>query len=223
MNNQQNLDLGQEEENNGGKKKVIIIAVIVIILAVILSLVCCGKKEEPAPAPAPAPVAEEPAPAPEPEPAAPAFDPSKLTAVNAASKETLSDNGALQSALDESFATAEKNDASTVEFPAISGFFELGSAELSSSGRSMLHTWAQRFTSTNKSATIFIEGYACNIGSNKVNDKLSKERAEVAKAELMSNGVPEANIEIKWYGKRMFKKMKFGAREQHRRINLRIK
>lgn len=222
MDNQQNLDLGQEEEN-GGKKKVVIIAVIVIILAVILSLVCCGKKEEPAPAPAPAPVAEEPAPAPEPEPAAPAFDPSKLTAVNAASKETLSDNGALQSALDESFAAAEKNDASTVEFPAISGFFELGSAELSSSGRSMLRTWAQRFISTNKSATIFIEGYACNIGSNKVNDKLSKERAEVAKAELMSNGVPEANIEIKWYGKRMFKKMKFGAREQHRRINLRIK
>lgn len=220
MSNQQNLDLGQEEEN-GGKKKVIIIVVIVAILAIILSLVCCGSKEEPAPAPAPAPVAEEPAPAPE--PAAPAFDPSKLTAVNAASAATLNDNGSLQSALDAAFAAAEQNDASTVEFPAISGFFELGSAELSSTGRSMLRTWAQRFISTNKSASMIIEGYACNIGSNKVNDKLSKERAEVAKAELVSNGVPEGNVEIKWYGKRMFKKVKFGAREQHRRINLRIK
>lgn len=49
---------------------------------------------------------------------------------------------------------------------------------------------------------VMIEGHTDNVGSNKVNDKLSLERAESVKRYLMRKGISEDRIKTKGYGKR---------------------
>lgn len=49
---------------------------------------------------------------------------------------------------------------------------------------------------------ILIEGHTDNVGSNKVNDKLSLERAESVKRYLMRKGIADDRIKTKGYGKR---------------------
>ncbi len=193
------------------------------ILPVALSLavlVACGdkKKDKPAPVKQPEPAQVE-APAPEPEPAP--FDFSKFSAVRGSSTEFLTESGAVEAALNEAFAKVEQGQATSIEFPGISGLFELASADLSSEGRAAIAAFGTKLAQTNMEASVLVEGYTCDLGSVAYNDELSQRRAETAKAEL-SKYIPASKITAKWYGKRLYKKIKYSTREEHRRANIRI-
>ena len=192
------------------------------ILPVALSLsvlVACGDKktEKPAPVKQPEPVKVE-APAPE-EPAP--FDFSKISAVKGSSQEFLTENAAVAAFLNDAFAKVENGQATSIEFPNVSGLFELASAELSSEGRAVIATFGSKLAQTNMDASVLVEGYTCDLGSVAYNDELSQRRAETVKAEF-SKYIPASKITAKWYGKRMFKKFKYGSREEYRRVNVRI-
>ena len=194
------------------------------ILPVALSLavlVACGDKktDKPAPVKQPEPVKVE-APAPEPEQPAP-FDFSKFAAVKNNSQTFLTTNDEVSAFLNDAFAKVENGQATSIEFPNASSLFELASAELSSEGRAILATIGSKFAQTNMEATLLVEGYTCDLGSVPYNDELSQRRAETVKAEL-SKYVPASKITAKWYGKRMFKKFKYGSREEYRRVNIRV-
>lgn len=193
------------------------------ILPVALSLavlVACGdkKKDKPAPVKQPEPAKVE-APAPEPEPAP--FDFSKFAAVKGSSTEFLTESSAVEAYLNEAFAKVEQGQATSIEFPGVSSLFELASADLSSEGRAVIAAFGTKLAQTNMEASVLVEGYTCDLGSVAYNDELSQRRAENAKAEL-SKYIPASKITAKWYGKRLYKKIKYSTREEHRRSNIRI-
>ena len=193
------------------------------ILPVALSLavlVACGdkKKDKPVPVKQPEPAQVE-APAPEPEPAP--FDFSKFAAVKGSSTEFRTESSAVEAYLNEAFAKVEQGQATSIEFPGVSSLFELASAELSSEGRAVIAAFGTKLAQTNMEASVLVEGYTCDLGSVAYNDELSQRRAENAKAEL-SKYIPASKITAKWYGKRLYKKIKYGTREEHRRSNIRI-
>ena len=194
------------------------------ILPVALSLsvlVACGdkKSEKPAPVKQPEPAKVE-APAPEPEQPAP-FDFSKFAAIKNNSQVFLTTNAEVEAYLNDAFAKVENGQATSIEFPNVSSLFELASAELSSEGRAVIATFGSKLAQTNMDASVLVEGYTCDLGSVAYNDELSQRRAETAKAEL-SKYIPSSKITAKWYGKRLFKKIKYSTREEHRRVNIRI-
>lgn len=195
------------------------------ILPVALSLsvlVACGdkKSEKPAPVKQPEPAKVE-APAPEPEQPAP-FDFSKFAAIKNNSQVFLTTNAEVEAYLNDAFAKVENGQATSIEFPNVSSLFELASAELSSEGRAVIATVGSKFAQTNiDAASLLVEGYTCDLGSVAYNDELSQRRAETVKAEF-SKYIPASKITAKWYGKRMFKKFKYGSREEYRRVNIRI-
>ena len=194
------------------------------ILPVALSLsvlVACGdkKSEKPAPVKQPEPAKVE-APAPEPEQPAP-FDFSKFAAAKNNSQVFLTTNSEVTAFLNDAFAKVENGQATSIEFPNVSSLFELASAELSSEGRAVIATFGSKLAQTNMDASVIIEGYTCDLGSVAYNDELSQRRAETVKAEF-SKYIPASKITAKWYGKRMFKKFKYGSREEYRRVNVRI-
>jgi outer membrane protein OmpA-like peptidoglycan-associated protein len=193
------------------------------ILPVALSLsvlVACGdkKSEKPAPVKQPEPVKVE-APAPEPEPAP--FDFSKFAAVKGSSTEFLTSSSEVNAFLNNAFAKVEQGQATSIEFPGVSSLFELASADLSSEGRAVIAAFGSKLAQTNMEASVIVEGYTCDLGSVAYNDELSQRRAENAKAEL-SKYIPASKITAKWYGKRLYKKIKYSTREEHRRSNIRI-
>ena len=194
------------------------------ILPVALSLavlVACGdkKNEKAAPVKQPEPAKVE-EPAPEPEQPAP-FDFSKFAAVRNNSSVFLTTRDEVAAYLKDAFAKVENGQATSIEFPNVSSFFELASAELSSEGRAIIAELAPKYAQTNQEATILVEGYTCDLGSVAYNDELSQRRAETIKAEI-AKYIPASKITAKWYGKRMFKKFKYGSREEYRRVNIRI-
>jgi len=191
---------------------------VAISLAV---LVACGdkKSDKPVPVKQPEPAKVE-APAPEPEQPAP-FDFSKFAAVKGSSSQFLTSSSEVNAFLNNAFAKVEQGQATSIEFPGISGLFELASADLSSEGRAVIAAFGSKLAQTNMEASVLVEGYTCDLGSVAYNDELSQRRAETAKAEL-SKYIPSSKITAKWYGKRMFKKIKYSTREEHRRVNIRI-
>ncbi len=196
------------------------------ILPVALSLavlVACGdkKEEKPVPVKQPEPVkVEAPAPAPEPEQPAP-FDFSKFAAIKNNSNVYLTTRAEVDAFLKDAFDKVEKGEATSIMFPNVSSLFELASAELSSEGRAIIASLASKYGQTNQEATLLVEGYTCDLGSVPFNDELSQRRAENVKAEI-AKYIPASKITAKWYGKRMFKKFKFGTKEEYRRVNIRI-
>lgn len=188
---------------------------VAISLAV---LVACGDKKSDKPVPVKEPEAKVEAPA-EPEPAP--FDFSKFAAVKNNSPVYLTTRGEVAAFLNDAFAKVEKGEANAIMFPNVSALFELASAELSSEGRAIIAELAPKYAQTNQEATILVEGYTCDLGGVAYNDELSQRRAETVKAEI-AKYIPASKVTAKWYGKRMYKKFKYGSREEHRRVNIRI-
>jgi len=184
-------------------------------------LVACGDKKEDKPAPVkqaePAKVEE---PAPEQEQPAP-FDFSKFAAIKNNSPVYLTTRAEVEAFLKDAFEKVEKGETNAIMFPNVSSLFELASAELSSEGRAIIAELAPKYAQTNQEATFLVEGYTCDIGGVAYNDELSQRRAENVKAEI-AKYIPASKITAKWYGKRMFKKFKFGTKEEYRRVNIRI-
>lgn len=113
------------------------------------------------------------------------------------------------------------SNSNVIEIPTIGVKFAMASADLSSV--ELVKEYANIFLQTDKSATILIEGYACNIGDENSNMLLSENRANAVKQILINNGIPEKNIEVKWYGESKYNELGYKNNEEHRRVNVSIK
>lgn len=67
-----------------------------------------------------------------------------------------------------------------------------------------------------------MEGFTCDLGGETLNNKLSEARAEVVKNILMNAGIPEQNIEMKWYGKSRFGEFKYSNKSDYRRVTISV-
>ena len=83
--------------------------------------------------------------------------------------------------------------------------------------------YAEAYLSQNIKKNILVEGYACDLGEDDYNMELSKRRAEYVKKALVSAGIPENRIKIKWYGSTMFRKAGFGPKEYYRRAQISLR
>lgn len=115
----------------------------------------------------------------------------------------------------------QASDGTIVGIPAICTLFQLASADMSNT--KLIDEFIDLYLATNQSATILIEGYACDLGSNASNMILSKNRAEQVKQYFINHSVSENNIEIKWYGESKYKELGYPNKENHRRVNISIK
>lgn len=79
------------------------------------------------------------------------------------------------------------------------------------------------YKQTNQQAKIAINGYACNIGTNEANNTVSQARAKAVGDFMVSNGIPEENIEIKWFGKSMNSMFDYPEMKDYRRVIIGIK
>ena len=100
--------------------------------------------------------------------------------------------------------------------------FEKGSYVLKQEAKDLLREFAKTYLQTNKQATLLIEGYTCDLGTDKLNDRLSERRAETIKNNLIAEGVPADKVETKWYGESQYGTL-YKGREENRRVNVSIK
>ena len=122
----------------------------------------------------------------------------------------------------ENFKTAEENGANQIAIPTISMLFEKGSYVLKQEAEDLLKEFAKTYLQTNKEATLLIEGYTCDLGTDKLNDRLSERRAETIKNSLIAESVPADKVETKWYGESQYGTL-YKGREENRRVNVSIK
>ena len=88
--------------------------------------------------------------------------------------------------------------------PSIGVLYNINNYTLAPSSKSLLHYFVNKYNESKNSNVFLIEGFTCDLGSDEVNDLISKERAETVKNYLISKGVIEDKIEVKWYGKNKF-------------------
>jgi len=98
-------------------------------------------------------------------------------------------------------------------------FFDLGKATLKPESGPELKRILQVMTE-NKSLLIEISGHTDNTGSDEINDKLSLERANAVKDNLLKGGIDTSRIRTKGYGKS--KPKADNATEEGRQINRRV-
>jgi outer membrane protein OmpA-like peptidoglycan-associated protein len=101
-------------------------------------------------------------------------------------------------------------------------FFEFDSAQLMPQALTELHRIAQLFQTQGREGPVHITGHTCDIGSDKVNDRLSLARAQAVNNHLIALGVLNANdTKVQGRGKRQ---PKYAAspntRAQNRRVEL---
>lgn len=98
-------------------------------------------------------------------------------------------------------------------------FFDLGKATLKPESGPELKRILQVMTE-NKSLVIEISGHTDNTGSDEINDKLSLERANAVKDNLLKGGIDTSRIRTKGYGKS--KPKADNSTEEGRQINRRV-
>ena len=98
-------------------------------------------------------------------------------------------------------------------------FFDLGKATLKPESAPELKRILQ-VMAENKTLVIEISGHTDNTGSDEINTKLSLERANAVKENLLKGGIDQARIKTKGYGKS--KPKADNATEEGRQINRRV-
>ena len=155
----------------------------------------------------------------------PIFDITKISAIrdqiNAGNP--IEDIESFRKAFEENIKQAEKDNLETIIIPSVQVMFELAKGELTSEAQELIAEYAKSYLKTTAQPTIIVEGYACNLGNDKVNDKISKQRAEAVKNVLISNGISADKVDIAWYGKKKFNQFHFSTKEKHRRATINIK
>lgn len=125
--------------------------------------------------------------------------------------------------LDRNVATASKGNEKQLIIPSVSPLFEINTNYFTGDGEALVKEFASAFAKTNKKAKLMVEGYTCDLGGDAMNENLSKSRAEAVKNILVQAGVPEEQIEVKWYGKSRFKNFKYSDKSEYRRVVLSVK
>ena len=123
----------------------------------------------------------------------------------------------------ENVQKAKEANNSSVVIPNISILFSFNSSIISSAGNELLKEYAKAYLQTNKEAIILVEGFACNTGTDEVNNWISEERARNVQQLLVSVGIPQRNIEVKWYGKSRNRDFSYSSVKEYRRVRVSIK
>ena len=135
--------------------------------------------------------------------------------------QTASDIESFKKLLEQSRAEAEEQNNGQIAIPSIFTLFDYRSSLVKDNA--LLKEYANAYSETNKEAKVLVEGYACNLGTDEVNNRISQERAENVKRMLAENGIPEGNIEVKWYGKSRNAEFNYDSKEEYRRVVVSIK
>ena len=154
-----------------------------------------------------------------------AFNISSSTAISApvTTQNPISNISDFRRVIDSNISNAKNSKADKIIIPAICSFFSFNTNCFVSDSESIIKAFADAYLQTDKQATILIEGYTCDLGSNEINLELSKLRAEAAKQVLVNAGVPSNKIEIKWYGKTRYQEFSYPAKREYRRVIVSIK
>ena len=123
----------------------------------------------------------------------------------------------------QNIAAAQESNAKSIEIPCISALFAFNSAKMDAVGKDLILEFISAYKQTNQQAKITVNGYACNIGTNEANNIVSKNRATAVSDFMVSNGIPEDNIEIKWFGKSQNSKFDYPEMKDYRRVIIGIK
>ena len=125
--------------------------------------------------------------------------------------------------MEENLKNAEANKSAQIAIPSIGMLFEKGSYVLKQETQDLLKEFAKTYLQTNKEAVLLVEGYTCDLGTDKLNDRLSERRAEAIKNSLIAEGVPTDKVETKWYGESQYNNSSYKTREENRRGNVSVK
>ena len=125
--------------------------------------------------------------------------------------------------MEQNVATAKEVNSSSLEIPNIASLFEFNSAELSNTDKELILEFISVYKQTNQQSKIFINGYACNIGSDKANNKVSKVRATTVAEFIVSNGILEEKLIVSWYGKSQNSAFNYPENKDYRRVIIGIK
>lgn len=125
--------------------------------------------------------------------------------------------------MESNIATAKENNSTTIEIPNVSSLFTFNSAELSVEDKEMILEYINVYKQTNQQSKIFVNGYACNIGSDKANNKVSKLRATAVADFIVSNGISEEKLIVSWYGKSQNSAFNYPEMKDYRRVIIGIK
>lgn len=152
------------------------------------------------------------------------FDISKTSAISTRTTiaGAIDDITLFKEKISSTIASLTGNDTS-IQIPAIAVLFSLNSSEITTAAASLLEEYANVFCSTDKMSTILVDGYTCDLGSDEINNTLSKKRAESVKELLVKYGIPSDKIQITGYGKSKYGTLGLNTREENRRANICIK
>lgn len=137
--------------------------------------------------------------------------------------QTIDNIEAFKRAFTENVEKAEELNNGSIIIPNINILFNFNSFDISSTGNELLDAYAKAYLLTNKEAILLVEGFACNIGSDDANNRISEQRAKAVKNILVSCGVSENKIETCWYGKSRNKEFSYSNMEDYRRCIISIK
>ena len=153
------------------------------------------------------------------------FDLSTATAVSStiSTQAPISNLADFKNVFAKNVADATGKNAKDIVIPSVSPLFEINTDHFINDGEALVREFAAVYNKTNKEATIFVEGFTCDLGGVNLNNKLSEVRAETVKKVLVDAGIPENKIEVKWYGKSRFNEFKYSDKSEYRRVILSVK
>lgn len=150
------------------------------------------------------------------------FDISQAVALNSSIKVngTADNIESFQTLYSKAVESAKQGTKQQIVIPSIGILFEKNSSELID--ENLIKEFASAYLQTNKNANVLVEGYACDLGTNAHNMKLSQRRAETVKNCLLASGIASEKITVKFYGEELYGKLGLNSREEHRRVNVSI-
>lgn len=153
------------------------------------------------------------------------FDLSTATAVSSpvSTQNPISNLEDFKNVFAQNVADATDKKSKSIVIPSVSSFFEINTDHFINDGNALVREFALAYNKTNKEAIILVEGYTCDLGEAKSNDKLSEVRAKTVKNILVNAGIPENKIEVKWYGESRFNEFKYSSKSEYRRVILSVK
>lgn len=144
---------------------------------------------------------------------------SKTAVSNSVSAQApISDLSSFKHVLSDNIVTSNKDKSGKLVIPSVSPLFGINTNYFVGNGEALVKEFASTFAKTDKKAKLLVEGFTCDLGSVVLNNKLSEARAEAVKNILIDAGVPEQNIEMKWYGKSRFAEFKYADKSEYRRV-----